>query len=350
MDLIYEEKRDGTHLLFFLSTTSNISYLKDHVKSICEQVISNPVLRRFRRMEIIIHNEDVLKKRIRSSSWDFYQTQWRGYTEKKISNGKNRVHINEEIIIAYRYLLRLAKPTSNPTDAVWNEICIAAAKDAVGVIVHEITHLWHLRINPTRRLIRKQWARFKRAYSSSVRNSRLFMADENAGHCWALFGTNLLTLMEQVVTEGFAAFHEELQKGSISYSQESLREHYEHAAGIASNLNRDLELLYEKFSISIKDISAEKISEVKAKFYEITKLMPQYCNSIGMHLHHLVLFLNENLTDEKIVHFSYLKLIKIYESSCISLGWQPVVSLNAEGIFSLKNHISKLTILRKSGS
>lgn len=348
MKLIYEEKRDGTHLLFFLNTPSNISYLRYYIKPICEQVVTNPILRRFRRMEVIIHNDDVLKKRIRSNSLDFYQKLWRGHADK--NRNKNRVHINEEIIIAYRYLQRMGNSTSKPTDAIWNEICAAATKDAVGVIVHEIAHVWHLRINPTKRLIKKQWVRFNKAYYNSIRNAQLFMGDENVADCWGDFRTNLFTLMEGIVVEGFAAFHEELQKGTIAYTQESLRKLYDYAVGVTSKLNKNLEKVYENFSLAVKNKSPDKLSEVKTQFYEITKLMPQHCNSIGMHLHHVVLFTNENITDKEIVHFSYSKLIKIYERSCISLGWRPVISLSAEGIFSLKNHISKLTILRKSSS
>ncbi len=348
MKKIYEEKKDGIHLLFFLSKPSNISYLKEYVKEICGQVIISPILKRFRRMEVVIHNDEVLEKQIRSYSWDFYQKMWRGYTEKKLIKGKNRININEEVVIAFRYLMRRRKGNLKITDISWSNICTAASKDAVGIIVHEIAHLWHLRRNPTKKLIKRQLRRFNKAYYNSLRNAELFKGDENIAECWGDLRTNLFTLMDQIVTEGFAAFHESLANGTIKYTKKSLVELYKYVKGVSSSLNKDLEEVYEEFSRAVESGSYVKISKVKAKFGKVTKLVPQHCNTIGMHLHHVVLYTNEDITDEEIVHFSPEKLIKNYEQSCKSLGWQPVISIGTEGIFSLKKHISHIHSFRKS--
>ncbi len=358
MELLYEEKKDGPRILFYADYNPSNSLLRSYFAAIYKRLIENQVVRRFRRIELVFRvNSEFERDFFKGINKALAKSENAYVVLSDVYRGKNRAFINEDGIYASEYERKwnehggMTKIPQRQRDDVLHSISKQAALDCIGVIVHEITHLWQLRIDKTKKIIKRYHKKIIRCMKSMLQNAKLFKGNDALAIHWTVLRKHVLLILDYISTEGIARFFQEMEKGTIEYSEQSLRKTYADAYRHCIDLNKKLGNLYSRFMHMIKvqhNISNTEFDNIAAELWEISETIPDYGYLIGMHVYHWVSNAAENLSLQDLAQVPYHKLIGYYETFCDHIGWQPVVSLHSKkGVFSYKKHVKMLTQLRK---
>ena len=370
MKLVYEVVHEGTHVQVY-HKKPKYSLVVDLIEAIITRVITNPIIRHFREINIIIKLEDEFKGGINDGLGAVWDSKL-GYVRKnEIEAGHNVVWINEGVMISsfYHGLGISETPifNSNAEKKAFEKKRDDSLLDKmVQTLIHEITHLWQLRINETSELVNKNKKRINETFFNLIRSGKEFiMEDFDIIKVWRHIRVELLMLIDGIVAEGIANYVSFLHVGKLTFSKESLLSYHEFVAlKSADDLKLKLDNLFEdigNYLTKAKGIRfcgncgskymvdyQHKDDEVRCrtcgsvvyvihpkdrinpaqKFKNIIDGAHDYSYEIGPHIYQTILVMFEDVTLEDLAKYNYRKILHLYEKAAHMAGFIPVFSLS----------------------
>ncbi len=208
----------------------------------------------------------------------------------------------------------------------------------IGVVIHELTHLYHNYRSGILNTYSKLSDRLKYALSLKATSFQLVNFSSMRG---ILFGLSRLVFIEGVAK--YVEYHQEFKTKEILFSETLFDRLYEHVSSQANKKNeeflRTLELLKKR---NLKQSTVDQCLSIFDGFFHSLSY------SAGYHMVYTILFVDHNITFEDILHFQPFEFIRKYEECMAIKGLQPVISVTSgKGVLDYKKMLAQLTAAAK---
>ena len=343
--------------LFFRNYKKSFEGLHPAFQDVIKKVLASDAMRRMRKVEIYFS----LKDRRSFKKGLFEGMQEAAYDKTgpahvlpiEMMNGENRIYLYEDLIgikaIAKTGALEVLSGHQAVGEAQKEQMFADASEEIVrqtmSSIIHEITHLWHLRVSKAQELTQKNLGRFHRA------SEKLFLGDiDTSGAqafrtCWKEAREELLFLLEFIVQEGLATYAGNLEAGRVTCERRSVFLDHEEKRSIAGDLNGKILRSYELLQHMIAEQNPE---HYVSAFRRLNENNRKFGYELGAHIYHTIFFVFDGeLSMDDIAPTNYSILLKLYEHACGKLGLRPLIGLDSDAVFCLRAHIRTLHDLRK---
>ncbi len=208
-------------------------------------------------------------------------------------------------------------------------------QDWNGIIIHELTHLYHNHRSGIIITFRKMAGRLRTALTPKITSIELANLASMRGI--------LFQFSSSLFTEGVARYNEILSHGEILFSQELFEQKYETAF---EQVNKKTEQFLTTLELlKKKNLKQSKIDECLSTLYGFFHGL---CYSAGYFMVYTIIFIDHETTFEDILLLKPFEFIKKYEQCMKIKSLQPVISATSgDGILDYMKMLALLTAVVK---
>lgn len=205
-------------------------------------------------------------------------------------------------------------------------------------LTHEIVHLWHQKKSNALLDFERSISRLDKSLDKK-RNILL-----QPSHSMKIARPSLFFLFHGLYVEGVATFHQKYCAGKIEMSEKRFERHKQKI----EEESRKIKQLFNRYIVAVEtDQFSDEVFH--AKFLCLVSNTATY--QIGLHAVYAMLFLDKDMTFEKILKMRTFGFIKRYESIMRKHGHDPVISLTSgKGILDYRRMVDQLTEAMKKSS
>jgi hypothetical protein len=267
----------------------------------------------------------------------------------EIKEGLHKIYVRIDFII-FNLLTEPKSLTQLSTNSSLNK---QLKEKLLDDIIHELTHLWHLRINNIKDIAEKNKSRIYHAEKKIISSFDSLSHELFLGK-WMSLRIKIIEIIEFIIVEGIADFVKLFENNTYVFSEQSVKKSHKLAYSEAEDLDFTLRNFYAYFESILKELSSKKISpedfekniSILFKKYMNEKIihsLKQYGYIIGPHIYHLLLYDNKDMSLEKLAKEKPHTLLKLYVKACKHNGLKPLVSFNDDAaVFCYGVHVRLL--------
>jgi len=349
MRTILHKKKGATNIWFYADY--KIDYIKfEHLlPEVMEFIFNSVIVKKLRKIEVYFIMNDKYQIGFKEGiEYAIQNTSIRGagiagVDPKDIKRRKNKI----KIYIDYLYAISV-KNYERYIKKVFLTIQLAdycndyILKNLKNVLIHEITHLVHLRKQDSHKLYERNKARLAEA------TKNVAIQSGKSPYMLGVFWKTARVLLEKtqwlICVEGFASFNALYETGEVDFSEKSFKEHYDDAIRNAKKANINFLQFY-------KVLKRNDFQKNNIAIAELQMSLPRHFYNMGEHVYQCILYFNEDLSIADLITYNYRKILKQYEKTCKHEKIRPVYTIfGNQGYFNYSYHQLILRKIRKDPS